>query len=98
MGLSGHGVAYIRDPRAIMEASFEAIRRETDMEERIPLWHTFHRRLYELQPYLFMNAPPRKIAINKKLHGAKMYLFPPGFKLRDLYYAEGTPGTRPISN
>ena len=95
-GLRSSNKSAIAD--AQLDAAIEAVRAETDPQKRIPLWHAFHRRLYELQPYLFMNAPPRKIALNKKLHGAKMYLFPPGYKLRDMYHAEGTPGTRPISN
>ena len=84
----------LQDPEC--DRLIDAIRVELDEDKRVPLWHALHRRLAELQPYLFSNCPPRKYAFNRKLHGVKMYQIVPGFKLRDLYYAEGTPGTRPI--
>ena len=36
--------------------------------------------------------------LNKNLHGVKLYKFAPGYSLRDMYYAEGTEGTRPLDS
>lgn len=82
---------------ARVDELIEAGRRELDEAKRADIFHQLHARLYELQPYLFGWNVPRKIAINRKLHGLRLYKFEPGFRLRDLYYAEGTPGTRPVT-
>jgi peptide/nickel transport system substrate-binding protein len=71
-------------------------RRELDDAKRALIWQKLHRRIYELQPYLFGWNVPRKLAFNKKLHGVKLYKFEPGFSLQDLYYEAGTEGTRPL--
>ena len=42
------------------------------------IWHELHTRIYEMQPYMFGWNVPRKIAINKKLRGVKLYKFDPG--------------------
>jgi peptide/nickel transport system substrate-binding protein len=73
-------------------------RRELDPEKRAAIWRELHARIYELQPYLFNQNPPYKIGFNKKLRGVKLYNFAPGFRLRDMYYEEGTPGTRALGN
>jgi hypothetical protein len=62
------------------------------------LWHQLHERIYSLQPYLFGLTPPQKYAFDKELRGVKLYNFSPGYRMRDMYYAEGTPGTRPLSS
>jgi peptide/nickel transport system substrate-binding protein len=64
---------------------------------RIPLWHQLHARIYELQPYLFGQTPPTKYTFNRKLHGVRLYTTSPGYRVRDMYYEEGTPGTRPLN-
>jgi peptide/nickel transport system substrate-binding protein len=74
----------------------DAIGIEPDVNKRIPLWHALHARIYELQPYLFGQTPPLKYAFSKKLHGVRLYNFPPGYRVRDMWFPEGTPGTRPI--
>jgi peptide/nickel transport system substrate-binding protein len=74
----------------------DAIVTELDDEKRHALFQKLHERIYSLQPYLFSQNPPVKIAFNKDIHGIKLYHFTPGFRLRDMYYEEGTPGTRPI--
>ncbi len=74
----------------------DAGRRELDPDKRAAIWREMHARVYSLQPYLFGQNPPYKIAINTKLRGVKLYNFSPGFRLRDMYYEEGTPGTRPL--
>jgi ABC-type transport system substrate-binding protein len=71
-------------------------RHELDFDKRQADWRAMHKRIYELQPYLFAQTPPLKIAFNKALHGVKLFNFSPGFRLHDLYYAEGTPGTRSL--
>jgi peptide/nickel transport system substrate-binding protein len=79
------------------DALIEAGRKELDPEKRAAIWHRMHERIYELQPYLFGQNPPYKMAFNRNLRGVKLYNFSPGFRLRDMYYPEGTPGTRPSS-
>ena len=69
---------------------------ELDPEKRHEIWHQLHARIYELQPYLFGWTVPKKIAFNKNLRGVKLYKFSPGYRLTDMYYPEGTPGTRPL--
>jgi len=84
-----------RDAQA--DSLIERGRAEPDFDKRQEIWRQLHARIYELQPYLFGQTPPLKIAFNKRLRGVKLYHFYPGFKLRDMYYPEGTPGTRPLS-
>ena len=85
----------IADPE--LDRLIETGRRELDPEKRYEIWHQFHARLYELQPFLFHETVPRKLAFSKKLRGVKLYKFTPGFRLKDMYYEEGTEGTRPLS-
>ncbi len=86
-----HGLA-----DAELDRLIDTLRVEPDMDRRIPLWHALHRRIYELQPYLFGQTPPAKFAINRTLRGVKLYTTSPGYRVRDMYYEEGTPGTRPL--
>ncbi len=79
-----------------VDALIDAGRRELDPEKRAEIWHQLHARIYELQPYLFGWNVPRKLAINKKLRGVKLYNFEPGFSMRDVYYEAGTEGTVPL--
>ncbi|MEZ4654930.1 MAG: ABC transporter substrate-binding protein [Candidatus Eisenbacteria bacterium] len=74
----------------------DQIRVELDPQKRYALEKQLHARIYELQPFLFGWNVPRKIAFNKDLRGVKLYKFDPGYRLRDMYYEEGTPGTRPM--
>jgi peptide/nickel transport system substrate-binding protein len=74
----------------------DQLRVELDPEKRYPIWHQLHARIYEMQPFLFGWNVPRKIAFNKALRGVKLYKFDPGYRLRDMYYEDGTPGTRPM--
>ncbi len=84
-----------RDPES--DRLIDALRIEPDVEKRIPLWHQLHARIYELQPYLFGQTPPSKFAFSRKLRGVKLYNIAPGYRVRDMYFAEGTPGTRPLN-
>ncbi len=86
-----HGLA-----DAELDRLIDTLRVEPVLERRIPLWHALHRRIYELQPYLFGQTPPAKFAIAKRLRGVKLYTSSPGYRVRDMYLEEGTPGTRPL--
>lgn len=76
----------------------EAIRRELDDDKRHAMFMQLHERIYNMHPYLFGWNTPRKIAFNKNIQGVKLYKFNPGYRLRDMYYVEGTPGTRAIGS
>ena len=80
----------------IVDELIERGQKELDPDKRYAIWHQLHARIYELQPYLFGWNVPRKIAVSKKLHGVKLYKFEPGFRMRDVYFEAGTPGTRPL--
>ncbi|MCB9897218.1 MAG: hypothetical protein H6825_04360 [Planctomycetes bacterium] len=80
---------------AICDDLIERGRREMDDAKRAEIWHQLYARIYDLQPYLFGWTVPRKLAFSKKLRGVKLYKYEPGFRVRDMYYAAGTPGTRP---
>lgn len=82
------------DPQ--VDRLIEAGRRELDPEKRHALWREMQRLIHDAQPYLFMHNVPTKLAINRKLHGVRLYKLHPGIRLRDLYYEAGTPGTRPL--
>ncbi len=84
----------LNDPEC--DRLIDAGRRELDQEKRYAIWHQLQRRIYELQPYMFSQNPPRKVGFNKNLRGVKLYIFSPGYRMRDMYYEEGTPGTRPL--
>lgn len=79
-----------------VNALIEAGQVELDPDKRQQIWYDLHARLYELQPYLFGWNVPRKLAVNKRIHGLKLYKFEPGFRMRDIHLAPGAPGTRPI--
>ncbi len=81
---------------AVVDSLIESGRRELQPEKRHVIWKELHARIYELQPFLWGQNVPRKIAFSKQLRGVKLYKFSPGYRLRDFYYEEGTPGTRPV--
>ena len=86
----------IIDNDPVVNDLIERGRRELDEAKRMEIWHELHRRIYDLQPFLFGMNVPRKIAFSKQLRGVKLYKFSPGYRLRDMYFEEGTPGTRPL--
>ena len=94
-GLRSSNYAGYSDPES--DALIDKLRVELDQAKRLEYWHQLHARIYELQPYLFLQSVPQKYAFDKKLHGVKLYAFMPGYRMRDMYYEEGTPGTRPLS-
>jgi len=94
-GKRGSNYASYSDPKT--DEFIELGRKELDFDKRQEYWRGMHQRIYELQPYLFGQTPPTKVAINRELRGVKLYNFPIGLRLRDMYYEEGTPGTRPLN-
>ncbi len=94
VGLRSSNYSAYADP--LTDELIDKGRRELDFATRQDDWRAMHKRIYELQPYMFGQTPPIKIAFNKALRGVKLFNFTPGFRLRDLYYPEGTPGTRPM--
>jgi len=70
-------------------------RAELDWTKRAATWRLLHKRLYEMQPYLFAYNPPRKFVMNRALRGFQSLGLDPNYSLRRWYYAEGTAGTRP---
>ena len=89
----GSNYAGVRDPE--VDRLIEAGQRELDPEARQEIWHALHRRIYELQPYLFLYNVPRKFALNQGIRGFQSFALRPGYSVRRWYYPEGTPGTRP---
>ncbi|MFN0008992.1 MAG: ABC transporter substrate-binding protein [Planctomycetota bacterium] len=69
--------------------------RELDPRKRAEIWKELHRRIYELQPYLFCYNSPRKFAMNKAIRGFQSVPVDPNYVVRRWYYPAGTPGTRP---
>lgn len=88
----GSNFAGLRDEE--VDRLIEAGQRELDKEKRLGIWHQIHRRIYDLQPYLFMYNVPRKFAMNKKIRGFQSFAVRPGYSVRRWYYPPGTPGTR----
>jgi peptide/nickel transport system substrate-binding protein len=82
---------------AACDKLIEAGRRELDPGKRVALFQELQAKIYEQQPYMFMLNAPTKLAINRKIHGVKLYKLFPAVRLRDMYYEEGTPGTRPLN-
>lgn len=69
--------------------------RELDPARRAATWHELHRKIYDLQPYLFCYNVPRKFAMNRQIRGFQSVPVTPNYVIRRWYYPEGTPGTRP---
>ena len=80
---------------ATADALIEKGQRELDKDKRQEIWRQLHKVVYDEMPYLFGYNVPRKFAMNQKIRGFKSYPIRPGFSVRDWYYPEGTPGTRP---
>lgn len=88
------GSNYVGLQDAVVDALIDAGQVELDRGKRMETWHALHRRLHELQPYLFCFNTPRKLAINKALRGYQTVLIDPNYVVRRWYYPKGTPGTR----
>ncbi len=79
---------------AQVDAWIEKGRAELDATKRAEVWRSIHRRLYELQPYLFCFNVPRKYVMIRALRGFQSVAIDPNYVVRRWYYPAGTPGTR----
>jgi len=68
---------------------------ELDTGARMAIWKQLHRRIYELQPYLFMYSPPVKFAMSRRIRGFQSFALDPGYSIRRWYFTDAEPGTRP---
>jgi peptide/nickel transport system substrate-binding protein len=89
---SGSNFVGLQD--AEVDRLIERGQKELDPAKRAATWKELHRRLYDLQPYLFAFNPPRKFAMNKALRGFQSVPLDPNYVVRRWYYPAGTPGTR----
>jgi len=88
------GANYIGFADARCDELIERGQRELDTPKRAAIWRALHARIYELQPYLFCYAPPRKFGLNRALRGVQLVAMDPNYVLRRWYYPAGTAGTR----
>jgi peptide/nickel transport system substrate-binding protein len=91
-GLDSSNYAGFADPE--VDHWIEAAQREMDAPKRYALWQRVQRRVYELQPLLYLYSPPRKYALSQRVRGFRVGRAEPGWSARDWYYPSGTPGTR----
>lgn len=84
----------LRDPE--IDALIEAGQREIDYDRRQEHWRAIHRRIYELQPYLFLFNVPAKFAVSRRIWGLQNFAPDPGYSLRRWHFVSlDEPGTRP---
>lgn len=91
-GVEGSNFAGLQDPE--VDGLIERGQRQLDSRKRNELWHLLHRRVYELQPYLFCYNVSRRFAMSKQIRGFQSVKIDPNFVVRRWYYPAGTPGTR----
>ncbi len=60
-------------------------RRTLDFDERMKVWHEFHRVVHEEQPYTFLFSPPWTYFVNKKFKNVHTY--PSGFEVREFFFS-----------
>jgi len=89
----GSNNAGVMDP--YLDELIEQGQRELDKGRRQEIWHKMHRRIYDLQPYLFMYNVPHKFAMSKRIRGFQNVAIDPGYIVRRWHFAAGEPGTRP---
>ena len=92
-GVASANYSGLRDET--VDALIERGQRELDDEARWAIWRQLHRRLDELQPFLFLVNPATKVAVDRGLWGVQLFHLDPGYDVRRWYRAAGTPGTRP---
>jgi ABC-type transport system substrate-binding protein len=73
---------------AEVDALIERIHAERDAAARAQLWHQLHRRLYDLQPFLFLYNVPTRFAMSRELFGFQAVKIEPGYVIRRWYYTE----------
>jgi peptide/nickel transport system substrate-binding protein len=76
------------------DALIEKGRAELDPSRRAEIWRAIHRRVYELQPYMFCFNVSRKYVMIRALRGFQSVAIDPYYVVRRWYYPAGTPGTR----
>jgi ABC-type transport system substrate-binding protein len=92
-GVKSQNLSGLQD--AQVDALIERGQRELDTQARMEVWHQLHRRLAELQPYLWLVNPATKIAVQKRIFGVQLFHVEPGYEVRRWYLRAGTEGTRP---
>lgn len=66
----------------------EAMQLELDGAKRGELGRALHRRLYELQPYLYGVKVPNKFAISKRIRNFRTSAIDPGYSIRDWWIVD----------
>ncbi len=84
-GSGGSNFAALRDSE--VDRVLEAGAAELDAPLRAQHWRALHRRIAELQPYLFGVAPLRKVAAARGLRGLRWQALDPNFRARELGWA-----------
>jgi ABC-type transport system substrate-binding protein len=63
----------------------ESIQVELDEQRRVELFHRLQARIYELQPFQFGVAAPRRFAMAKRVRGFQIFALDPGYSVRRWY-------------
>jgi hypothetical protein len=63
--------------------------RELEPARRAAIWHELHRKVYDLQPYLFCYNVPRKFAMNRRIRGFQSVPVTPNYVIRRWYFPRG---------
>jgi peptide/nickel transport system substrate-binding protein len=69
------GSNYIGFDNAEADEIIEKARESFDRQERSRLYHRFHEIVHEEQPYTFLLAPKSLLAVDKRVHGVRVYPF-----------------------
>lgn len=84
-GSAGNNFSALVD--AEVDRLIEAGQRELDPARRAELWLALHRRIAEVQPYLFGASPLRKVVSRRALHGLRWQQADPNYVTRELGFA-----------
>jgi peptide/nickel transport system substrate-binding protein len=84
---AGSNYVGLLDPET--DRLIEASRLEINEEKRRRIFFEFHRRIAELQPYLFHWMEPELGAYDKKFRGVKFYHTRPGYNLAEWFIPQG---------
>jgi len=85
MGSAGNNFSALVDPE--VDRLIQTGQRELDPARRAELWRALHRRIAELQPYLFGASPLRKVVSRRALHGLRWQQADPNYVTRELGFA-----------
>ena len=81
----------INDPE--IDSLIKQIQQELDDEKRKQLFHKMHRRIHDLQPYMFSYVPPVKFAVSKRVRNFWGYGLNPGYSLREWFVTDAPPAS-----